>query len=235
MDVLIVEDDDRQAADMSAALRRSFPEINVHRIGDESAFRRALPDLRDAPPDAVIMDIMLRWAAPQPEMPEVPEEVREGGFYRAGLRCLDLLLQSPQTSRVPVVLYSVIERADVAAELKRTGGHVLFLRKDSDPEALVRHLRALQVALGEAPADPPWGSSLWQSLEAKPGWLGFSIDLKEVTPSPCFLYRPSPKPCARSRARSMAARRGESAPVGLSTVGRWRCWRRRRRSARRCA
>jgi len=181
MQILIVEDDYLQASNMAEALRSNFPESKVRRLGSEYAFVSALESIRSEPPEIVLMDIMLRWAEPTPDTPPPPEEVTRGGFARAGIRCLKLLLQSSETKHVPVILYSVLERGDVANEFDSLPGHVLFLRKDADDDVLVRHLRSLLVGIGEVPdAMSTWRWRLWNSIEAKPGWLGFGIDLKKL-------------------------------------------------------
>jgi len=181
MQILIVEDDYLQASNMEEALLRNFPESKVRCLRSEYAFIKDLESIRSEPPDMVLMDIMLRWSEPTPDTPPAPEEISRGGFFRAGIRCLTLLLQSSETNRVPVVLYSVLERIDVVEELGPLPDHVLFLRKDADDEILVRHLRSLLAGLGEVPdAMPSWRWRLWNSIEAKPGWLGFGIDLKKL-------------------------------------------------------
>jgi hypothetical protein len=98
-----------------------------------------------------------------------------------GLRCLTLLLRYPETQHIPVIIYSVVERAEVVQELEKLPSHVFFLRKDVDDAVLVRHLGSVFAALATEPSHAfSWASRLWQSLEVKPGWLGVGIDLKRL-------------------------------------------------------
>jgi CheY-like chemotaxis protein len=179
MRILLVEDDLEQANAIETALHSHFSDLTIWNLYDEYAFRCALPSLRDDPPDIVIMDVILRWHSTAPSFPPPPPDVREGGVYRSGLRCLAMLLKSSEFSKTPVVLYSALDRGNVSRELENLPDHVFFLTKDSSDTSLILHLRSLQAAVGAPPAAPSgWRSRLWQSIEVKPGWLGFAIDLK---------------------------------------------------------
>src|SRR5262245_64704189 len=103
MRVLLVEDDFLQAEWLRESLRRNFSSVEVVVVKNESSFREQISDLLESPPDLVLMDVMLRWCDPNPgsQPTPAPEEVRQGGYYRAGFRCLKLLLENEETSRIP--------------------------------------------------------------------------------------------------------------------------------------
>ena len=115
-------------------LAKEFPSAHVEWLKTESSFRDSLEQLIANPPDLTIMDIMLRWADPAPEMPEAPEEVKKEGFYRAGIRCQDLLSSHRETADLPVLLYTLLESSDLGPELDdlKKRKNVTHLRKQSD-------------------------------------------------------------------------------------------------------
>jgi len=181
MHVLVVEDDHTQADSIERALRRNFRDIDMLRISTENQFRDEFSLVRQKPPDLILLDIMLRWAEPAPEMPIPPVDVQREGFYRGGLRCLKMILEAEETRRVPVILYSVIYRDAIRADLEGLPYHVLYVQKGSTETSLVRNFRSILQGAGEIKLEEPSLSQrVWDSLEAKPGWLGFSFDLKKL-------------------------------------------------------
>jgi DNA-binding NarL/FixJ family response regulator len=179
--IMIVEDDYLQADFIENSLKRNFGEIEVDRITTESEFRARFAEIETAPPDLVTLDIMLRWADPTSEMCELPKQILGNTFYRAGVRCLALLLGSQQTCEVPVIIYSVVPREDLGPEIMQAPPNVLYLQKDSDEQQLIRHLRSLLPGPPTAGKEAPsWSQTLLESSQAKPGWMGFSLDLKKL-------------------------------------------------------
>jgi len=140
--IVIVEDDYVQADSIQASLGRIFPRAEIDIIATEFDFRLALDSLANTPPDVVVMDVMLRWADASPAIPPPPEDVLQDGFYRAGIRCAKLLSSSAKTKDVPVILYTVLERAVLEADLKTLPLNIIHLRKESDPEPLGRLIRS---------------------------------------------------------------------------------------------
>jgi predicted nucleotide-binding protein len=142
MKILIVEDDYLQAELIQEGLNAAFPGVDISHIKTESAFRSRLKSIVDNPPDVVIMDMMIRWTDPLPDLPPAPPEVREEGHYRAGLRCQRLLAQSEATAGIPIIIYSVLEREDLQEDLKGTPMNVMYLSKDFEFKALIRFIRS---------------------------------------------------------------------------------------------
>jgi CheY-like chemotaxis protein len=153
MYILIVEDDNDQYQFISKALLASkmVDVTRLERISTEKDFIDKLEDLATNKPDAIVMDIMLRWAYPDPEMKsapttedllKIPEEVRKEGFYRAGLRCEKRLAADPQTSDIPIIIYSILQSKDLEKEnsLPQRAG-VRFMEKNFDSRAIERALR----------------------------------------------------------------------------------------------
>lgn len=116
MRIVLVEDDHFQAESISSGIKSRFPNAVVTREKTESGFHARLESLVAEPPDLIILDVMLPWALADRKMPEAPAQVRDEGFYRAGLRCRDLLQSRDETKKVPVILYSILERDDLKGD-----------------------------------------------------------------------------------------------------------------------
>ena len=152
MKILIVEDDYLQACWLKGVLEEHLPGVEVRLIPTELKFREAMESLRSQPPDLVILDVMLRWTDPAPDMVPAPSDVRESGFFRAGFRCERLLRQYPETEETSVILYTVLEegdiqQTDIGFDLERLHAKTRYINKDSDPSHL---LDAVKEVLAEA-------------------------------------------------------------------------------------
>ena len=103
--LLVVEDDYWDAQWLVENLTEQL-DARVEVLTSERDFVRCLDGLATDPPDMIILDVMLRWSPPSSELtPEdVPTEVQEGGFFTAGLRCVERLRATEQTRRIPVLV-----------------------------------------------------------------------------------------------------------------------------------
>ncbi|MBW8878961.1 MAG: response regulator transcription factor [Acidobacteria bacterium] len=142
MKIVIVEDDYLQAEWLQGILKEHFPHSRLQQIPTELEFRNEVETLRKEPPDLVLLDVMLRWTDPVPDMVPAPEDVRVNGFFRAGFRCEKLLRQFPETENVPVILYTVLEeedfvKNDFGIDLQKLPPNTLYVSKDSDPTRLL--------------------------------------------------------------------------------------------------
>ena len=138
MRIVLVEDDHLQTDHVSTELKRLLG-ADVHCIRTEQEFREQLDDIAARPPDVLVIDVMLRWADPSPGVEEPPPDVREGGFQKAGLRCQKFLATRPQTAKLPVILYSVLEGGDLRGSVNDAG--VAYVTKDANVENLVGAIR----------------------------------------------------------------------------------------------
>lgn len=137
MNIVAVEDDYLQADWLKETLEQEFSGCRVEVVPTESEFRKRIGGWEANPPDLFIIDILLAWALPSREIPEPPADVAEGGFQRAGLRCQVLLAASEELKTVPVLFYTVLDRADVERELVRWPGDVGFVKKGDSKEKLI--------------------------------------------------------------------------------------------------
>lgn len=140
MYILIVEDDPAQFAYFKEILIDSFPNLRLNRIITEKDFRDKMKEIANDRPDVILMDIMLRWTDPAPDMSPPPKEVEKEGFFRAGLRCVNLLAQNNSTKRIPIILYSVLELKETVFP---SGLRIKLLGKDFARNRLKEAIREM--------------------------------------------------------------------------------------------
>ena len=141
--IISVEDDPLQAAWIKHAIEQRIDGAAVIHIGTESEFIERLPEIAAHPPGVILLDVMLRWADPSPSIPERPADVKDRGMRRAGFRCWARLNENPKSRRVPVVLYTVLERNELEEWPTELPPRLRFLHKSSDPEALETAIREI--------------------------------------------------------------------------------------------
>ncbi len=61
----------------------------------------------------VLINTMIRWADPDPNMEKPPQEILEVGFYRASFRCSKMLNEDERTRNIPVILYTILDIEDI--------------------------------------------------------------------------------------------------------------------------
>lgn len=141
---LIVEDDKFQYAHIKDAITQlqSFPNSHkrIERIATESEFIDNFESIARNKPDVIILDIMLRWTDPSPDMKLPPPEIAEQGFFRAGVRCERRLAADPRTRDIPIIVYSILEEKDLKDEITLRP-EVSYLEKDFGVEELTSKLK----------------------------------------------------------------------------------------------
>lgn len=144
MRIYIVDDDPLQSSWIYQNLQQVFSRAKIVRISTEHEFRSRFEEIANSPADKlIIMDVMLRWTDPAPNLPTPPEDVLRESFYRAGLRCCRLLANHKETENIPVILYTVLEEADLGDDLSALPSTVSYLPKESDAQPLIDKIRML--------------------------------------------------------------------------------------------
>ncbi len=84
---------------------------HVKTISTESEFRQAIDTLSDSDrPSLIILEQIVKWAEPAPNVPKMPHEVWEGGYENAGIRCYEYLRKSEgRNEHIPVIIFSTYE------------------------------------------------------------------------------------------------------------------------------
>jgi len=136
MRILIVEDDYLQYEWLVSEIKIEFRNCIVDVIQTEFEFREKLDWIESNPPNIILMDIMLRWTDPSPNMVLPPPEIIKASFYDAGFRCQELLSQRENTKRIPIIFYSVLDKDDLEKKLKEVKTKFIHMKKDSDTSFL---------------------------------------------------------------------------------------------------
>ncbi|MSQ48187.1 MAG: response regulator [Deltaproteobacteria bacterium] len=142
MKILLVEDDTLQAERIRELLEKRFRHVDV--IRDEREFCSRLDELVANPPDVAVIDVMLPWGRYDPQHALPPREVQEGGYQRAGIRCVKRLLQREETRNITIIIYSMLEREDLTRELEELPPQVCFLTKQAELHELVESIYSSQ-------------------------------------------------------------------------------------------
>ena len=143
MRLILVEDDYLQSDLIVSLLKENLPAANIQLIETELGFREQLAFLEKNPPDIFLIDIMLRWTDPSPNIQPAPSEVLEEGFYLAGLRCQKLMADSIVLSKTPVIFYTVLDRIDLEEKLKNLPSHITHIAKDRDISILIGSIKRI--------------------------------------------------------------------------------------------
>lgn len=152
--ILIVEDDPLQLDMIRDELNLHFEDVVLEDVQTEHEFYDKLSDIIRDSPNLILMDVMLRWTDPAPpeEMPPEPAEVKEGGYYRAGIRCVRRLRKQEQTDpRIPILLFTVLSDQDLSKDLLELKQdrylHVAYLQKTAPVFDLIRKIKEVAPAL----------------------------------------------------------------------------------------
>jgi CheY-like chemotaxis protein len=141
MRILLIEDNRLQAEYIERTLESGFVRLSLGRISTEHEFRSEASKIAEDPPDVILLDVMLRWTdpAPESEMPPRPDDVVAGGSQRAGLRCLRVLSSDARLATIPVILYTVLARADLEGEMENSV-KVEYLPKEAEAQSLIEKI-----------------------------------------------------------------------------------------------
>jgi CheY-like chemotaxis protein len=144
MYILVVEDDKLQYEWLDRFLRenKSLNVTRLERIKTEKEFADRFEEIASNPPNVILLDVMLRWADPSPDLTPPPPEVEKEGFFRAGLRCEQKLAADDRTKNIPIIIYSVLESEDLGRD-RPDRPNVKFLEKDFQVRAIESAIREM--------------------------------------------------------------------------------------------
>src|SRR6266404_4622068 len=110
MRILLLEDDHQHASYIDLTLQREFPGLEIDQLETEKEFRDQLVEIVKSGYEVLIMDVMVPWTRLSRELVPPPPDVKEGGFFRAGVRCYDLLRNSSEELAKRVLFYTILDQ-----------------------------------------------------------------------------------------------------------------------------
>jgi DNA-binding NarL/FixJ family response regulator len=150
MRVIIVEDDPLTVEELLDVMQESDLVREVETFETERAFIEAFASGVLRTDDLFVIDVMLRWDDPRPDPLEPPAAVKSESYFRAGLRCVELLLSSDSMRTARIILVSNLDAADVEHDLRFRGldfaGDVIPKGGSWDP--LLRGIRSASEGRG---------------------------------------------------------------------------------------
>ncbi len=147
--ILIVEDDPEQFSLIEEELHRTLKAITISGIHTESEFYSCFSSIIENPPDLILMDMMLRWTDPAPpdEMPPMPPAVKKEGYYRAGIRCTEKLMEAINRMDIPILLFTVLGQEyieeDLASMSSHESIHISYLPKTARIKELLEEIQSI--------------------------------------------------------------------------------------------
>jgi CheY-like chemotaxis protein len=144
MRIVSLEDDEPFWELLKEALEERFKRIEeLLWVRTESEFCEKIPEFAANPPDIFLLDVMVKWADAAENMPDPPKEVKQDGYYRAGLRCRKRLLENPATAPVPAILFTVLERGDIEKVMRELPQGTALVAKSGDFGELIKCIKKL--------------------------------------------------------------------------------------------
>jgi hypothetical protein len=133
--LLIVEDDNVQADELAHQIKDHLKRAVDH-ISTEVEFRKRVqqPDITSY--SLAVVDMMLRWTDPAPDMEQPPDEVIREGFYTAGLRCCRQL----SAKGVRCVIYTALDPVKIR---QRPGENFPIISKSEGSARLLEAITRL--------------------------------------------------------------------------------------------
>ena len=136
MRIIVVEDDNIEADSLVNGLKEKL-NADVSVIHTEREFVGTLGSIAEHPPDLIVLDVMLRWTDPTPDLKieDIPADVLRDGFYSAGVRCVKRLEADNRTKGIPVVFYTTLERNEF-------GLPITHITKGEEIDSLAQAIRS---------------------------------------------------------------------------------------------
>lgn len=139
--IVLLEDDHWQEETIVDTIN-GVSDLPVEVIRTEHAFMRQLPYFQADPPSAFVLDMLVRYADPEPDAPEPPADHGSTGYFTAGLRCLRSLRGHRSTRDVPIVVYTVLDELDARRSMDSSEADVAVFTKTQDDRPIADWLRA---------------------------------------------------------------------------------------------
>ena len=178
--ILIIEDDPYFSEVLKSIINDKLPNVGVVTINKLSLFVSVLPVLKSFPPVAILLDLMISIVDLKEQYPEIKYSDLEGG-----LSCIKLLNEFELTSMVPIIIISAREISMINKEIEKFSQIVSYITKPIDEADVERIIEIIHSSLslhGNAKKRRSENTfeKIFSAIEAKPGVLGFKVDLKKL-------------------------------------------------------
>ena len=184
MRVLLIEDNEHHSLCVKDTLESTFKDTIVAVFKTESEVMESLEQIAREQPHIIILDIILPWCSPSPDMPDLPEDYDDGP-YRAGIRCLKAFLKHDSLKDVPIIVHSVIGSEELSGLPKELPPTVLFLPKPLEPERMTETIESFLLYLHPNRKTTSTKDNVINASELKLGFKGFNLDLKKLLERKC--------------------------------------------------
>ncbi len=133
MTVLILEDDAVQAGALAERIIRDL-DAKVDAIATELEFWRRIRTEEGISADVAVVDMMLRWTDPSPDMEMPPDDIIREGFFTAGLRCCREL----RKRNIRCVIFTALDPGKIPL---REDERISIINKSRGFEPLVQEIK----------------------------------------------------------------------------------------------
>jgi DNA-binding NarL/FixJ family response regulator len=148
--ILIVEDDHWFGREIVQDVETAIPSLHgsIRVIKSEKEFRGVFRSTEALSFELIILDVMVQWdMAGSESIPE--EDARAEGYFKAGIRCLELIRKHRSTGGTPVIVYSARDREVILQGIRQRQiamEGIQIISKSGDPETLLeavkQHIRS---------------------------------------------------------------------------------------------
>jgi hypothetical protein len=117
--ILLLEDDPQQRETFQTKLEGRYPGATVRCLDTEFEFYNLIGEIERGAldlPDVVIADDMVPWETVSRDQTPPPDSVKEGGYSRAGIRCL-MQFRQRIDAPIPWIMFSILDPNTIMSEI----------------------------------------------------------------------------------------------------------------------
>lgn len=178
--IVLVEDESIYAEELQQKLLPLIAPLDIEWCSTEAVFISCLPEWANEPPLLFILDMLVPWARPNPNVPKPPDDVRSP--HRAGIRCYRRLRKYPVFATTPILFSTVVSSEQFRRNIPHKDLAVSVYQKVRCSVHDIAH--AIRSYLPAVQFVKPSKRGVWRRIvdatELKPGAFGVSFDIKEA-------------------------------------------------------
>lgn len=144
--ILLIEDDFLYSEELKFDLTDYFAgasiALRIDVISTEREFSERFEEIAKTNYDLIIVDVMVKWEGREREKKRPDSNVLEGGYYRAGFRCIDRLRADTRSAETKILVHSNLDKRFMGDfQEKHENECTRFVPKSGSPEPLLDVLR----------------------------------------------------------------------------------------------